>query len=175
MKNLKNLFAEIRDNPQHFIDTIEEIVDLISDCIDSYSEAEVECEVDTDESDPDDNDVDCTGCLETSCPSHPKYNDSILINNEGPVPIYGERWEVIDALPSELGNIITFVDGGVQFGKTNLYDSVKEFIDDSARLSKRIRPSRGNLTAPQFRALVEEWRTNMINDAKSRNNINLNI
>lgn len=184
---MKNLLKKIQEDPSAVNEAINSIVDIVLEALEYYEDME----------DPEDSenfdDLDCDGCdhydecygdQEDDSVDNDEKNDNIrskiddndvLITYVNNMPVYGEYWEVIDALPVELRNIITFIDGMVKFGKTNFYHSVKEFLDDSNRLSTRIRPSRGNLTAPGFRNLVSVWRANMINDAKTRNGIDLNI
>lgn len=116
----------------------------------------------------------CEGC--SSCDDyHKDRSQDILMCTDHGVPIYGTVEEIVDSMPEELERCFSFKDGVIYFGKYTTFTSMKELMDNINTLAKRIRPSRGNLTAPEFRQLMNEWRDNMIDDALQRNNITLTI
>jgi len=182
-----NVIRNMRKNSKFLNESIIEIVDIILDVLYQYSKEdqlfinayENDDFDDIDLFDDDDNAIDDNDNYPDTNDTLEGYgkcfvDDSDIVIQTNPL-IYGEYSEVNDSMPIELQNIITFEDHGVKFGKFTKFGSVEEFLDNVEQLSKRIRPSRGNLTAPQFRNLVEEWRLNMIEDAMNKNGIELSI
>lgn len=193
--NTDKIFENIRKNPNFFIDSLEEVVNIIKSVIDSCESDDQEfvknyedlcLQFNEDFNAISDGDC-CEDCSEQDCDCcDDEYDnrlrffvsdDDILVEpcGENEMPVYGEYGEVTDAMPDELKSIITFENHGVKFGKFTKFNSIQEFMFNVNSLSKRIRPSRGSLTAPGFRNLVEIWRTNMIEEAKLKNGITLNI
>ena len=168
---IKKIVAIIMEDPEPIVTAINDILDVIEEAFDTYMESNEDfAEIFSNE------DEIAEPCECDSCSAH-KYEvdspeDGDIYIGDG---VYGHPDEIFEVIPDELESIFTIRDGKIYFGKVVSFNSIKEMFAATHELSKKIRPSRGNLTAPEFRELMNEWRLNMIEDAKAKNGIDLNI
>jgi len=158
---IKDAFATALDN------FLENVISIII----NHVEQEMLTSEEYPEPDTDVNDIspECENCS-------PEYSQDILMcfDKRG-IPIYGTVEEITDSMPEELEGCFSFKDGIIYFGKYTAFETMKDLMDNINSLAKRIRPSRGKLTAPEFRQFMNEWRDNMIDDAAQKDNITLSI
>lgn len=185
---ITNIIANIRKNAKFMKESVEEIIDIIIDVLDAYSKEDQsfveqyeKIDISADEEfDKCNNCSDREYCMDIENDEVPKEDPR---SQDEPVEqlrmepvcismyhnVYGHTYELERDMPVELSNIFKIEGGKIYFGKRRSYNSFVDMFNDRYALSKYIRPSRGNLSAPQFRQLVEQWMETIRGQASSQN------